>query len=301
MSIIIIGAGQAAVQAITSLRQNGVTLPIIMIGEEAELPYQRPPLSKKFMTGELAKDRLFFKPEHYYTDQDVTLLLGQTVITIDRDASSVTLETGETLAYSKLIIATGSRPRKIPIAGIEQDGVFDLRSIGDVEKIMPYIKEGNKLLVIGGGYIGLETAASACQKGLDVTVLEAAHRPLARVADETISDFYTKLHSDNGVKIITNAKIEKILGSGSASGVLMQGGEVLDADFIIMGVGIVPNIELAEDAGLEIENGIVVDENGLTSDPLIYAAGDCSFHPNNLIGRQLRLESVPNAIEQANQ
>ena len=299
MSIVIIGAGQAAIQTIMSLRQHGVKDHIIAIGDEKDPPYQRPPLSKKFMTGEIDKERLFFKPESYYSEQNVNLMRGTTVSAIDRNAMCVVLENGQSVAYKTLIIATGSRPRKLAIPGIDQDNVFDLRSIADVEKIMPLLQTGKNLIVIGGGYIGLETAASASQKGLHVTILEAAPRPLARVADQTISDFYTALHKRNGVNIITNAEIDKIQGDGTVSGVQMKNGDVHKADLIIMGVGIVPNIELAEAAGLNVGNGIIVDENGMTSDINIFAAGDCTYHPNKLLGRHIRLESVPNAIEQA--
>lgn len=298
MRVVVIGAGQAAIQTILSLRQGGFTGDISLIGEEAELPYQRPPLSKKFMMGELDKERLFFRPYDFYQEQNIDLHLSCRAEAIDRQKQVIEISSGEPLAYDRLVLATGSRARQLPLKGIELPGVYDLRSIADVEHIIPEIKEGRRLIIIGGGYIGLETAAACRQKGLEVTVLEAAPRVLARVADTFLSDFFTRLHRSHGVEIEADCKIEGIKGSDKATGVALADNKGLEADFIVMGVGIVPNIELAEIAGLATDNGIVVDENGQTSDPHIYAAGDCSNHPNELLNRRLRLESVPNAIEQ---
>jgi 3-phenylpropionate/trans-cinnamate dioxygenase ferredoxin reductase subunit len=211
---------------------------------------------------------------------------------------TIALEDTTQIAYDKLVIATGSRPRQLPLAGIDQTGIHDLRSIADVAAIIPDVQPQKKLVIIGGGYIGLETAAACRQKGLDVTVLEAAPRVLARVADPFLSRYFTDLHRRHGVIIETECQISELSGNGRIEAVTLANGTSIAADFVVMGVGIVANIELAEAAGLSVDNGIVVDENCLTSDPDIYAAGDCSNHPNNLIGHRLRLESVPNAIEQ---
>lgn len=298
MKTVIIGAGQAAIQTILSLRQGGYDGHISLIGDESELPYQRPPLSKKFMMGELEKERLYLRPAAYYDEQNIETHLNRRVVEIDRASKNITLDSGIKIAFDKLVIATGSRPRQLPLSGIEKHGVHDLRSIADVENIIPDILPNNKLVIIGGGYIGLETAAACRQKNLDVTVLEAAPRVLARVADPFLSNFFTELHRQHGVTLETGCQIAAIDGDGQADAVSLTDGRKIAADLIIMGVGIVPNVELAEAAGLSVDNGILVDENGVTSDPDIYAAGDCSNHPNNLIGRRLRLESVPNAIEQ---
>jgi 3-phenylpropionate/trans-cinnamate dioxygenase ferredoxin reductase subunit len=298
MKTVIIGAGQAAIQTILSLRQGGYDGDITLIGDEQDLPYQRPPLSKKFMTGEMEKQRLYLRPADYYAEQNIETLLQCSVTAISRTDKTVTISDGTQIAYDKLVIATGSRPRQLPLAGIERNGIHDLRSIADVAAIIPEVQPHRKLVIIGGGYIGLETAAACRQKGLDVTVLEAAPRVLARVADPFLSHFFTELHQRHGVTIETDCQISELAGDGYVEAVNLASGKSIAADFVVMGVGIVANVELATAAGLSVDNGIVVDENCLTSDPDIYAAGDCSNHPNNLIGHRLRLESVPNAIEQ---
>ncbi len=298
MKTVIIGAGQAAIQTILSLRQGGYDGAITLIGDETDLPYQRPPLSKKFMMGEMEKERLYLRPADYYADQKIETLLTCRATAISPADKTVALQDGTQLAYDNLVIATGSRPRQLPLTGIDLAGVHDLRSIADIEALRPNVEAQKRLVIIGGGYIGLETAAACRQKELDVTVLEAAPRVLARVADPFLSAFFTDLHARHGVSIETECQISELVGDGHIEAVQLADGRSIAADFIVMGVGIVPNVELAESAGLTVDNGIVVDENGLTSAPNIYAAGDCSNHPNNLIGHRLRLESVPNAIEQ---
>lgn len=299
MSVIIIGAGQAGLQSIVSLRQSGYPKAITLIGDEAYLPYQRPPLSKAYLSGKMERDRLFLKPESFFTDNDVTVKLATRVASIDAGAKSVTLESGESLAYEDLILATGSRPRRLDLAGRELANIFDLRGMADIDAMQPHFIAGKKLVVIGGGYIGLEAAAVAADMGLHVHVLEAAPRLLARVAEPEISAFYDRIHKARGVTIITQSRIEGFVGERDCvSGIQMADGSVIDADIVITGIGIVPNIELAQAAGLTLDNGIVVNDVGQTSDAHIYAAGDCTQHPNDVLGRKLRLESVPNAIEQ---
>ena len=299
MSVIIIGAGQAGLQSIVSLRQSGYPKEITLIGDEAYLPYQRPPLSKAYLSGKMERERLFLKPESFFTDNNVTLKLATPVASIDAGAKSVTLESGESLAYEDLILATGSRPRRLDLAGRELANIFDLRGMADIDAMQPHFIAGEKIVVIGGGYIGLEAAAVAADMGLHVHVLEAAPRLLARVAEPEISAFYDRIHKARGVTIITQSRIEGFVGERDCvSGIQMADGSVIDADIVITGIGIVPNIELAQAAGLTLDNGIVVNDVGQTSDAHIYAAGDCTQHPNDVLGRKLRLESVPNAIEQ---
>lgn len=298
MSVIIIGAGQAGLQTIISLRQSGYTQAITLIGDEAYLPYQRPPLSKAYLSGKMERDRLFLKPDAFFTENDVTLKLDTRVTNLDASAKTVSLENGERLAYGDLVIATGSRPRRLDLPGRALDNIFDLRGMADIDAMQPHFIAGKKLVVIGGGYIGLEAAAVAADMGLHVHVLEAAPRLLARVAEPEISDFYNRIHQARDVTIITQSNIEGFVGDGKVSGVQMADGTIIDADIVITGIGILPNIELAEAAGLALDNGIVVNEVGQSSDAHIYAAGDCTQHPNDVLGRSLRLESVPNAIEQ---
>ncbi|MDG1690661.1 MAG: FAD-dependent oxidoreductase [Alphaproteobacteria bacterium] len=299
MSVIIIGAGQAGLQSIVSLRQSGYPKEITLIGDEAYLPYQRPPLSKAYLSGKMERERLFLKPESFFTDNNVTVKLATPVASIDAGAKSVTLESGESLAYEDLILATGSRPRRLDLAGRELANIFDLRGMADIDAMQPHFIAGEKIVVIGGGYIGLEAAAVAADMGLHVHVLEAAPRLLARVAEPEISAFYDRIHKARGVTIITQSRIEGFVGERDCvSGIQMADGSVIDADIVITGIGIVPNIELAQAAGLTLDNGIVVNDVGQTSDAHIYAAGDCTQHPNDVLGRKLRLESVPNAIEQ---
>ena len=298
MNTIIIGAGQAGLQTIISLRQGGYDGDITLIGDEAFLPYQRPPLSKAYLSGKMERERLFLKPDDFFTDNNVTLYLETRVETIDRTDKSVTMADGATLSYDKLVFATGSRPRLLDLPGRALGNIFDLRGMADIDAMQPHFIAGKRLVVIGGGYIGLEAAAVAADMGLSVTVLEAAPRLLARVAEPEISDFYDRIHKDHNVTITTDSRIEGFAGDDTVSGVTMADGSVIKADLVITGIGILPNIEIADAAGLDIENGIVVNDLGQTSDPDIFAAGDCTFHPNNVLGRTLRLESVPNAIEQ---
>ena len=298
MSIVVIGAGQAGLQTIMSLRQTGYESAITLVGDEAFLPYQRPPLSKAYLSGNMERERLFLKPDEFFTDNNVTLKLDTSVESLDAAAKSVTLSNGETLSFEYAVIATGSRPRLLNVPGRELANIFDLRGMADIDAMQPHFVEGKKLVVVGGGYIGLEAAAVAAGLGLSVHVLETAPRLLARVAEPEISDFYTRIHQAHGVTLVTESQMTGFVGDGAVSGVEMADGSIIDADIVITGIGILPNVEIAETAGLAVENGIVVNEVGQTSDAHIFAAGDCTSHPNDLLGRTMRLESVPNAIEQ---
>lgn len=298
-NIVIIGGGQAGAQAIASLRQFGYAGAITLVGDETALPYQRPPLSKAYMKGELAEDRLYFKPTSWYDDNKVETLLSQRVEKIDRSAREVRLEHGGHLPYDALIIATGSRPRALPVEGADLGNVFDLRGLADVEHIQPKMIEGRNLVIVGAGYIGLEAAAVARQLGLNVTVLEMESRVLARVTSPVISAFYQTEHGNQGVDIRLGARLASLKGEGGkVTHAVLASGEEIAADMVLAGIGIVPNVELAAEAGLPCKNGIIVNEDACTSDPRIFAAGDCTVRPLAHYARTGRLESVHNAIEQ---
>jgi 3-phenylpropionate/trans-cinnamate dioxygenase ferredoxin reductase subunit len=296
--IVIIGAGQAAGQAAASLRQGGFEGPITILGEEAQAPYQRPPLSKQYLSGEIGMDRVLVRPEKFYPDKNIDLHTETTVQSIDRKNKTVTTTSGDTYPYDKLLVGTGSRPRILNIPGSDLDGIHYLRTIKDVDAIREAMASARKLCIVGGGYIGLEVAAVAVTKGLEVTVLEMEDRILQRVTTPEMSDFYHQLHTERGVNLMVNTGVSGFTADGAVATVLC-GDISIDADLVIVGIGIIPNTELAEAAGLACDNGILVDDHCQTSDPDIYAAGDCTNHPNAILDRRLRLESVPNAMEQA--
>ena len=296
---IVVGAGQGAGQLVASLRQEKYEGEIVMIGEEPFLPYQRPPLSKAYLAGELPTERVLVRPEKFYVDKGIETRIDTRVEAIDREARTVNLAGGETMSWDHLVIATGSHVRRLPIPGIELDGVHYLRTMSDVDGIRSGIGEGKRLVIVGGGYIGLEVAAVARKLGMEVTVLEMEDRILARVTTPSMSAFYTRVHTEHGVDIRTGTAAAEILGDGTVTGVRCTDGTELKADMVIVGVGIIPTTGLAEAAGLTCENGIVVDAHCRTSDPAIFAIGDCTNHPSKLLGRRLRLESVPNAMDQA--
>lgn len=295
----IIGAGHGAGQAAASLRQLGFEGRVVLVGEELYLPYQRPPLSKKFLAGELDKERTYFKPAGFYEERQVELKLSTRAESIDAAEKTVVLSNGESLTYEKLLLCLGSQVRRIPVPGAELPGVFYLRTIDDVLGIQQKVRSGNKVVIVGGGYIGLEVASVGIDQGLNVYVLEMESRILQRVTTADMSHYYHELHTGRGVNIHTDTAVTGFSGSGKVEKVLCGDAGEFDADLVIVGIGIIPNVELAQDAGLECDNGIVVDDHCRTSDPDIYAAGDCTNHPNPLLQRRLRLESVPNAMEQA--
>ncbi len=297
--VIIAGAGHAAGQTATTLRQKKYAGEILIIGDEPYVPYQRPPLSKAYLAGELELERLYFKPEKFYPEHDIDMRLGTRVTAIDPSAKTVTTDAGDTLDYTKLILATGSRVRELPIPGNDLEGVHYLRSIGDVQAMQAQFAPGAKIVIVGGGYIGLEVAAVGVKRGLDVTVLETESRVMNRVVAREISQFFQDMHAAEGTKLELGRRVKQINGdNGKVVSVSCADGFTVEADLVVIGIGILPNVELAEAAGLKCSNGIVVDENCQTSDPDILAIGDCTRHPNGLLGRHLRLESVHNAIEQ---
>ena len=298
-TFVVIGGGHAAGQAVASLRQEGFEGEIVVIGDEPFLPYQRPPLSKQYLSGEQGIDRVYLRPEKFYEERNITLKLGVRVESLDCDAHTVVTSAGETINYDKALLCTGSRPRLLNAPGIDLAGIHYLRGIADVDGIRAEMADAKTLIIVGGGYIGLEVAAVTRTAGLEVSVLEMESRILNRVTTPTMSEFYTQLHEGRGVKILTNTAVSGFEGDGRVSAAVTATGEKLPADIVIVGIGILPNVELAEAAGLDCDNGIVVDERCATSNPDVYAAGDCTNHPNPLLNRRLRLESVPNAMEQA--
>jgi 3-phenylpropionate/trans-cinnamate dioxygenase ferredoxin reductase subunit len=296
--IIIIGAGQAAGQAAASLRQEGYEGSITLIGDESYAPYQRPPLSKQYLSGELSIDRVYIRPIKFYEDRNIDLQLGVCVTSIDRQAKTISTDNDQTLTYEKLLICTGSRPRKLDIAGSSLSGIHYLRGLDDVDRIREDMASAKSICIIGGGYIGLEVASVAVTAGLTVNILEMESRILQRVTNDAMSAFYHRLHTSRGVNIHTNTACTGFEGDDRVTSVLCADQNIA-TDMVIVGIGILPNTELAEQAGLECNNGILVDDHCRTSDPDIFAAGDCTNHPNPILGRRLRLESVPNAMEQA--
>lgn len=296
--MIVVGAGHAGGQAAASLRQEGCEGEIVIVGDEPHIPYQRPPLSKQYLAGEHGLERVYLRPEKFYADRNVSIKSNVRVAGIDRAAQTVTTSGGATLSYEKLLLATGSRPRRLHLEGGDLPGIHYLRTIADVDAIKAQMAPGREVVVVGGGYIGLEVAAVCIEAGLRVRVIEMEQRILQRVTTESMSRFYHNLHSGRGVRLHTGARVTGFVGDGRVRQVLC-GATVFDADLVIVGIGIEPNVELAADAGLACDNGIVVDERCRTADPNIYAAGDCTNHPNPLLNRRLRLESVPNAMEQA--
>lgn len=293
--VVVVGAGQAGSSLVVKLRNLGFDGKITLIGAENTPPYQRPPLSKKYLLGEMDLERLYLKPEAFYGENGITLRKAETVTAI----SDGQIELGrETLAFDHLVLTTGSTPRYLPAAiGGTLGGVYVVRGLNDVDAMAPEFGAGKHVLIIGGGYIGLEAAAVAAAKGLKVTLVEMADRILQRVACVQTSDYFRALHTSKGVKIIEGVGLDRLTGEGSVSGAKLTDGTELDIDFAIVGVGIMPDITLAEAAGIEIENGIKTNAQGQTSIAGIWAAGDCASFPYK--GGRIRLESVPNAIDQA--
>jgi 3-phenylpropionate/trans-cinnamate dioxygenase ferredoxin reductase component len=295
--IVIIGAGQAGAQAVATLRAEGFDGPLTLVGDEPFLPYQRPPLSKAYLAGTFERERLFLKPESFYSESRCERLHGVVATEIDRGAQNVVLADGGAIAYERLLIATGSRVRRIPVAGADLPGIFYLRGIADVDALRGAFAAGKRLAVVGGGYIGLEVAAVAIKHGLDVTVFEALPRVMARAVSPQLSAFYESVHRKAGVRIEPNVSVESFEGAGRLQFV-HAGGKSHAADLALVGIGIVPNMEIAEAAGLACDDGVVVDDCARTADCAIFAAGDCTRHVGRE-GQLIRLESVQNAIDQA--
>lgn len=298
-TILIIGGGQAGAQAIDTLRREGFTGRLVLIGDEPELPYQRPPLSKKYLSGEMAADRLPFRHRSFYDDHRVELKLGQAAVRLDAAARVVELEDGETLSYDRLLLCLGAASRQLTCPGAHLGGVHTLRGLSDVPPIQAGFKPQARVLVIGGGYIGLETAATCRKMECEVTVLEMADRIMNRVVAPPVSHYFEAEHRAHGVNILCDMRVVRLEGEGRVERVVCADGSTHPADLVIVGVGAIATTDLASQAGLACDNGIVVDEYCRTSDEHIYAAGDCTNHPSLRFGRRVRLESVDNAFEQA--
>lgn len=295
---VIVGASHAGAQLAANLRREGWSGEVVLIGDEGGLPYHRPPLSKGYLAGKNGLDDLLIRGADFYEKQHIRLL-NATVDAIHRSAKRVSLSTGDTLTYTKLALCTGARPRRLPTPGVDLPGIHYLRTAADVELIRAAATPGRRVVIVGGGYIGLETAASLCSLGMNVTVLEATERVLERVTAPEVSAFYTRIHNGEGVEIRTHALVEAFFGNGGVQEVVLADGEPIPADLVIVGVGVVPNTELASAAGLSVDNGIVIDDQARTSDPDIVAAGDCTSHTMARYGSRIRLESVSSAGEQA--
>ncbi len=296
--IVVIGAGQAGASLVARLRKDGFEGDITLVGAEPHLPYQRPPLSKAYLLGEMELERLFLRPESFYAENNITLRLGQPVTAIDPQAKTVTVGDA-VISYDQLALTTGSHPRRLPAAiGGDLDGVHVVRDLAHVDDMEPYVTEGARALIVGGGYIGLEAAAVCAKRGVKVTLVEMADRILQRVAAPETSDYFRDLHSGYGADIKEGVGLDRLKGeNGKVRSALLTDGTELDVDIVIVGVGIAPATDLAEMAGLDLDNGIKTDAFGRTSDPSIWAAGDCASFPH--AGERIRLESVPNAIDQA--
>lgn len=303
-TLVVVGAGHAGVELAFAARQQGWTGAIVLLGEEPHLPYHRPPLSKAFLCGTADAASLALRQATAFEASGIELRLVAHVRAIDRAAHRVLLDDGPALVYTKLALCTGGRARTLNVPGMEGSAprnLYSLRTQADAQAIAGSVREGARVVIIGAGYVGLEVAASARKLGASVTVLETQPRVLARVTGETLSGFYESVHREAGVDVRTNVSVSAIErdASGAVSAVVCGDGERLPADVVIVGIGMLPDTALAEAAGLRVEGGIVVDEHSVTSDPDIFSAGDCTVHDSALYGRRVRLESVPNALEQA--
>jgi 3-phenylpropionate/trans-cinnamate dioxygenase ferredoxin reductase subunit len=298
-SYVIVGASLAGAKAAETLRAEGFTGPIVLVGTEHELPYERPPLSKDYLLGKAERDSIFVHPAQWYADNNIDLRTGVTVTEIDRAAHAVVLADGTRIEYGKLLLTTGSSPRRLTIEGADLSGVHYLRSVGDSDRLKAAFGEGVRVAVIGAGWIGLETAAAARNAGADVTVLEMAELPLLRVLGREVAAVFADLHREHGVDLRFGIQVAAITGEGGkATGVRLGDGSTVPADIVVVGIGVTPNVELAQAAGLKVDNGVRVDAGLCSSDPHIYAAGDVAsaYHP--VLGQHIRVEHWANALNQ---
>jgi 3-phenylpropionate/trans-cinnamate dioxygenase ferredoxin reductase component len=298
-TVLIVGGGQAGAQAVDTLRREGFKGRLVLIGDEDLLPYQRPPLSKKFLSGEMAADRLLFRHRAFYDEHAVELKLGATATRIEPAAQRVGLSSGEEIKYDRLLLCLGALPRRLNCPGSDLAGVHYLRNLNDAAAIQQGLKPGARVVIVGGGYIGLETAATARNMGCAVSVLEMADRVMNRVVASNVSEFFAHEHRTQGVKIVCNSRVVRFEGNNRVERVVCADGSAYPADLVVVGVGVIANTQLALDAGLKCDNGIVVDAGCRTSDAAIFAAGDCSNYFSTRYQCRVRLESVDNAFEQS--
>jgi len=297
--VAIIGAGQAGFQAAASLHDAGFAGRVVLIGDEPVLPYQRPPLSKSYLAGQSGVDDLWLRPAEFYAKQQIDLVYGDPVAAIDRGRRRLHLASGTEFAWDHLVLATGARCRPLPAPGAELDGVMALRTLADADALRQRLNEAREVVVIGAGFIGLEFAAVANACGAHVHIIEITHHPMGRVVSAPVSRFFTEAHIGWGAEIALGTGVARILGSnGRVTGVETTAGRLIPADLVLICIGVIPNAELARDAGLAVENGIVVDEYLMTSDPAISAIGDCANFPTPFAPDRVRLESVQNAVDQ---
>jgi 3-phenylpropionate/trans-cinnamate dioxygenase ferredoxin reductase subunit len=299
-TMVIVGASLAGARAAQTLRDEGFSGPVTLIGEEDETPYERPPLSKDYLMGRHGREKLYVQPREWYGEHDVDLRLGTRVTELDPAAHEIVLSGGERLGYSRLLLATGSSPRRLPAPGADLENVLYLRNVGDSDRIKAALENAARVAVIGAGWIGLETAAAARSAGAEVTILELAELPLLRVLGREVAEVFARLHELNGVDLRFGVQVAQITAGsdGAARGVRLADGTQVDADVVIVGIGITPNVELAAAGGLAVDNGVVTDERLRTSDPDVFAAGDVAnaFHP--LLGKHIRVEHWANARHQ---
>jgi 3-phenylpropionate/trans-cinnamate dioxygenase ferredoxin reductase subunit len=298
-TVIVIGGGQAGAQAVDTLRREGFNGRLVLICDESELPYQRPPLSKKYLSGELPAERLLFRHRAFYEEHRIELRLGLRVSKLHLGLKQVELADGEMLAYDRLMLCLGASSRRLSCPGAESAGIHYLRGLADAGAMRAAFKPGARVVIIGGGYIGLETAATCRKMGCEVTVLEMADRVMNRVVAPPVSQFFAAEHRAHGINLSCNTRVTRIESNGAVEGVICADDSRHEAEAIIVGVGAIATTALASEAGLKCDNGIVVDEYCRTSDAHVYAAGDCTNHPSPRYARRVRLESVDNAFEQA--
>ena len=296
---VIIGAGQGGYQVAASLREYGYQEPVTIVGDEPQLPYQRPPLSKAYLLGETTAERLLLRPANYYEKHAIEVATGSAAVAIDRQARKVTLASGTQLAYEHLVLATGARNRKLPVPGADLDGVMYLRTLAEADAIKEHFAAANTIVVAGAGFIGLELAAVASKFGKKVYVVEALSRVMSRALAPEMSDFFAQAHAAFGVEILVNTRMQSVQGhNGRVAGVTLSDGRALPADLVLVGIGIEPVAELAADCGLPVANGISVNARLETADPQVSAIGDCASFPDKWTGQVIRLESVQNAVDQ---
>jgi 3-phenylpropionate/trans-cinnamate dioxygenase ferredoxin reductase component len=298
--VVIVGAGMAGFSVVSNLRDRGYAARLVLVGEEPWNPYNRPPLSKAFLTGAVEEAALALRPASYYHDKGVEVFTGRKVVAIDRPHHRVALDDDTVLPYEHLVLAVGARNRPLPVPGTDLDGVFFLRTLDDAAALRSRLGSVKRAVVIGAGFIGLEFALVARKLGVTVTVIDIANRPMARVLSPAMAAVFVREHAQQGVQFLFETQVMHILGKGGrVSGVEAVGGECIEADLVVIGIGVQPNVEIAAASDLEIADGVVVDEHLVTSDPDISAVGDCAWHPNRYAnGRRLRLESVQNANDQ---
>jgi 3-phenylpropionate/trans-cinnamate dioxygenase ferredoxin reductase subunit len=297
-TFVIVGAGLAGAKAAETLREEGFDGRLVLIGDEHERPYERPPLSKDYLRGE-AENKPYVHEESFYSEREIELRTSTIVERVDPAASELVLASGEKLRFDRLLLTTGARPRRLPLAGADLDGVLYLRTVEDADAIRARIDRGGRLVTIGGGWIGAEISASARQRGCEVTIVEMTEVPLQRVLGSELGAIYRDIHTDHGVQFIGGASVEAIEGDASAAAVRLAGGRRIEADFVVVGVGVEPRVQLAQDAGLEIDNGVVCDERLRTSSERVFAAGDVANAQHPFFGRRIRVEHWANALNQA--